>query len=103
MNRSLVFHPEAADELADASLWYERQQLGLGDEFEDAVYAAAERVAERPLAWPVWQGFAPVRVYNLRRFPYRLPFVSADVVLVLAVAHMKRRPGYWASRLHAKP
>lgn len=38
-----VFHPEAADELADAAAWYEHQQPGLGDEFEDAVYGAVER------------------------------------------------------------
>lgn len=99
MSWVIVFHPEAANELADSASWYDEQQPGLGSEFEDAVYAAAERIVERPAAWPVWQGFAPVRVFNLRRFPYRLPYVHDDGIMVLAVAHMKRRPGYWASRL----
>ncbi|MCX4241569.1 type II toxin-antitoxin system RelE/ParE family toxin [Paraliomyxa miuraensis] len=99
MTGPAVFHPEAADEFADAVAWYERQQLGLGDGFEDAVYGGVDRIVERPLAWPVWVGYAPARVFNLQRFPFRLVYTHGDGVLVIAVAHMKRRPGYWASRL----
>lgn len=99
MTTPLVFHPDAADELAEAAAWYDRQEPGLGDELEEAVVAGAVKIAERPLAWPIWEGRPAVRVFNLRRFPYRLPYVPGDRVLILAVAHMKRKPGYWLSRL----
>lgn len=99
MSAALIFHPNAAEELAEAASWYDRQEFGLGDEFEDAVLSAAAKIAERPLAWPLWSGATGVRVFNLRRFPYRLPYFVDDPLLVLAVAHMKRMPGYWVERL----
>lgn len=46
MSAQAVFHPEAADELAEAASWYDHQEFGLGDEFENAVIAAAGQIAE---------------------------------------------------------
>ena len=40
-----------------------------------------------------------VRRFVLERFPYTVIFeVLADRVLVLAVAHARRRPNYWKRR-----
>jgi hypothetical protein len=42
----------------------------------------------------------PVRKWALRRYPFCLFYVALDARLViLAVAHVRRRPGYWQSRL----
>jgi plasmid stabilization system protein ParE len=39
------------------------------------------------------------RRYLLRRFPYAVIYrAQAERVLVVAVAHMRRRPGYWRGR-----
>ncbi|MCP4594404.1 MAG: hypothetical protein GY842_27045 [bacterium] len=41
-----------------------------------------------------------VRRASLSRFPYALVFIELDEeIRVLAVAHDKRRPGYWLDRL----
>jgi hypothetical protein len=41
-----------------------------------------------------------VRAKALRRFPYSLMYVIDDrELLIVAIAHQSRRPGYWADRL----
>lgn len=86
-------------ELAVAVEWYERQRLGLGDELEQDVFDAFDLVIERPHAWQRWPGLATVRVFPLDRFPFLIPYlVNESSLVVLAVAHAKRRPGYWRAR-----
>jgi toxin ParE2 len=59
---------------------------------------ARKRIAERPRAWlPLGDG---VRRFRLGRFPYGLIYVvEADEIVVLAVAHLHRKPNYWRLRL----
>lgn len=82
-----------------AAMWYESKRLGLGAEYLAAIDEAFERIVEGPLAWPVWQPGRPYRRYVVRRFPFVVFFTaSADAITVMAVAHAKRRPGYWLDR-----
>jgi toxin ParE1/3/4 len=41
-----------------------------------------------------------VRRFNLRGFPYHLIYRIEENIVIYAVAHHKRRPGYWSSRLN---
>ncbi len=97
------FRAEARVDVAEAFEWYQRARSGLGVEFLEAIEAALDVVALSPLTWPVWPGSSPrddVRHFPLRRFPYAIAYiVSGDVLLVLAVAHNRRRPGFWRDRL----
>lgn len=98
-------HPEATVELRAAAIWYDERHTGLGDEFVAAVASTLDELSTLPESFPVWPKSpvrrAPIRRATLRRFPYALAFeASRDDVLVLAVAHMKRRPFYWLGRLH---
>jgi toxin ParE1/3/4 len=95
------FRPEAAAELLQARDWYAGRESGLGDEFAAAVDAAVDRVAARPLAFRVLPRVPSIRRAQLRRFPFVLLFrmLTGDVIEVIAVAHMRRRPGYWKTRL----
>jgi len=66
------------------------------------VAAAVSLIAETPEVAPVWPPMArrQVRKWALRRYPFCLFYVVLDARLViLAVAHVRRRPGYWQSRL----
>lgn len=98
------FSPEALDELAEAALWYEARSAGLGAELLAEVEAALALLGSRPRSFPRLEGLAPtleVRRALLARFSYALVFlVRPDELRVLAVAHAKRRPGYWLSRVH---
>ena len=85
-------------ELDQAIQWYAAQAPGLGDAFLIEALSAVERVAHFPEAWQ--QLGKDVRRCRLNRFPYGLIYAVEDGdILVLAVAHLHRRPGYWRDRL----
>lgn len=92
----------AEEELLDVVGWYEDQQVGLGARFLTEVEKASNRIEEWPRIGPVWtySGVPEgVRRVSLQTFPYHLVYVEDPRLVVVAVAHMKRRPGYWRSRL----
>ncbi len=88
-------------ELDDAVAYYNRQRTDLGLEFAREVEAAVARIIEYPF---VWQRLAPgVHRCLLNRFQYGLVYrVVDDVVTVYAVMQLKRRPGYWRTRLKSQ-
>lgn len=99
----VVFHGGATAELEDAEDWYEAQRAGLGDDLAAEVDSALEVICETPGVWPRWPGSPPtpfVRRFLLSRFPFALAYLAEPArVVVLAVAHAKRQPGYWFHRL----
>jgi toxin ParE1/3/4 len=96
---ALRVRPEAEQELLAAAEWYEERKPGLGVELVAAVDEALLRLAENPLASPVWKSGLPHRRYPVRRFPYVIFFVlDNEAVEVVAIAHVKRWPGYWQRR-----
>lgn len=93
----LEFHPAAERELAEAAIWYEQAIDGLGGQFSHEVERATKLLLERP-AIGVDVGYGRRRL-PVRRFPFTIIYaVSPGVLYILAVAHDKRRPGYWRSR-----
>jgi plasmid stabilization system protein ParE len=100
------FAPEAAEELAEAASWYEARLNGLGREFLAEVEAFLPLLQERPRSFPRLEAVGPsleIRRGLLGRFPYALVFLmQVDEIRVLAVAHAKRRPGYWLSRVRSE-
>ena len=96
------FHDEARTEFLLAAEWYERERPGLGDEFIEQVSKGLETIASQPEAWPAWieQTGTSLRRFVLPRFPYSVIFAARERELfVVAVAHGKRQPKYWASRV----
>jgi plasmid stabilization system protein ParE len=85
-------------ELDQAIRWYGAQAPGLGDAFLIEVLATADRIARFPESWhPLDED---VRRCRLSRFPYGLIYtIDNGDILVLAVAHLHRRPNYWRDRL----
>jgi len=94
------FRREAA-KVRKARNWYTERDSHLGNQFVAAVDAAVDRASSRPLAFPVIPRVRTVRRAQLRGFPFLLLFrvLARDVIEVLAVAHMRRRPNYWRPRL----
>jgi toxin ParE1/3/4 len=89
--------PEAEEELQAAARFYEALRLGLGLALLQEVRRARERIAERPRASRTERG--DIRVRSILRFPYRLYYrVRADEIVIIAVGHRRRRPGFWRSR-----
>lgn len=97
-----VFHPEARLEYLEAIAFYEHTRPGLGGRFADEVEAALRAILNASMRWPRLDG--DVRQYQVHTFPYSLLFaVDHHRLLVLAVMHMSRRPGYWRSRTLHEP
>ena len=96
MTRRIELRPDAAEDLAEACDWYESEREGLGERFLASVAEMLDDIASRPELGPVWDTEAPTRRRVLRRFPYVVFYrFTPDAVEILAVAHAKRRPGYW--------
>jgi toxin ParE1/3/4 len=97
------YHHEARAELTAAAEWYEARRTGLGQDFVAEVDRALLVIQDNPETWPRWPGVkarVPVRKFVLQRFPFAIPYLVHDeTIIVLAVAHGRRRPGYWLSRL----
>lgn len=96
MKRVIV--PAALAELHDAAAFYAASanvELGLAflAEFERGVSA----IMVNPKVGAMFRGTR--RRYLLRRFPYSIIYqVSDEELRVIAVAHQRRRPGYWVGR-----
>ena len=88
----------AQRELDEAIAYYNSQVPGLGDAYLVESVATIERIRRFPEAWqPLGE---QVRRCRLRRFPYGLIYaVDEGNILIVAVAHTHRRPGYWRDRL----
>lgn len=103
MSQPLIVEPEAEEELEAAILWYEQHRPGLGRRFLQAVSTALDRVQRFPSAGapvPHLQQELPVRRSPVKGFPYHLVYLeTSDAIHLLAFAHDRRRPGYWAGRL----
>ena len=88
--------------MAEAARWYEAHRPGLGIEFLEALDEAVARIAEMPrMGASVWDvPDESIRRRPLRRFPYHLIYLELpDRLQILAVAHDRRRPGYWVGRV----
>ena len=94
----LEFHPQAEVELIEEAAYYELQVPGLGERFEAEVRRATEFLLEHP---EVGHPADPdLRNLVLNRFPFTLYYsVTSDVLRIEVVAHQRRRPGYWRSRV----
>jgi toxin ParE1/3/4 len=93
----LSVHEEAEAELDRAVEYYESCRIGLGLEFLEEVYAAIARIIEFPTAWsPISRR---TRRCLVSRFPFGIIYeVKSDALRILAVADLRRRPGYWRGR-----
>ncbi len=95
---------EAADEAIAAANWYNRERDGLGAEFAGAVEIAVDLIEEDILSlspMPGKSGDKGVKRLILKRFPYDIVVAeNAEEVIVIAVAHHSRKPGYWRQRIN---
>jgi plasmid stabilization system protein ParE len=95
------FLPEAEKEFREAARYYENEAPGVGLAFIIEVHKAVAAIVAHPLGSPKIRDSVRKKVLN--HFPYNVLYsVEADLVLVVAVAHQKRRPTYWRSRLRSR-
>lgn len=88
---------DAQHEIDEALSWYYAKSPSVAHSLTRELEHSFELIDEAPELWPEFTG--GTRRYVLRRFPYSVIFrVTEDWIEVVAVAHHKRKPGYWLGR-----
>ena len=97
MTRRFIVRPLAEGDLEDAARWYDDERSGLADRFLNDVDRMFARIREQPLQFPAVLG--DVHRALLRTFPYAVYFFASDeMVVVLAVLHLRRNAQAWSRR-----
>lgn len=91
------FLSSAEEEMSEAAAFYEARTSGLGTDFLADVDDAISRMRAHPeVGFAVADG---LRTTVLHRFPFSLIYpLEPGELLIVSVAHHRRRPGYWRSR-----
>ena len=92
-------HPAAESELTSAALYYAKEA---NRSIALAFLAEFERVSELVEGNQLLGTKSKVglRVYPFRRFPYSIVYRESQAgPYIYAVAHQRREPGYWLSRV----
>ncbi|MDA0834146.1 MAG: type II toxin-antitoxin system RelE/ParE family toxin [Planctomycetota bacterium] len=97
MTPPVRFLPAARVDFDESFDWYARRSPEAAERFSSAVDAAIARILIDPA------GFAFVDEWHqeclLKRFPFRMVYRSMlDQIQIVAVAHAKRKPGFWQER-----
>jgi len=98
VTRELEYLEEALDEAEAAVRWYAERSVTAAAAFSSELDAAESAIARLPEAWPPFDH--GTRRYLLQRFPFSVVYrVEHRRILIVAVAHARRRPGYWQARI----
>ena len=96
MTPVILLH-EAEIELWETVAYYEEKSSGLGLDFASEIERSLQILSETPERWPLRPD--GTRRFLTQRFPYLIVYTrESDQVWVVAIAHCKRRPGYWTDR-----
>lgn len=92
------FHPEALEEYREAALSYAERDPALALKFLDTVEDATRRILESPKRYRILD--EDVRRCLTHVFPYAVLFtIESESILIVAVMHCSREPGYWKRRV----
>jgi plasmid stabilization system protein ParE len=87
-------------ELDDGYIYYEDQVKGLGDEYIEEVLNTFKRIKVNPKAWTLFS--KRTRRCLVHRFPYGIIYqIREKELLVIAIAHLHRKPQYWKNRIES--
>ena len=96
--KPLEYHPETRSESREAVDWYWNRSPAASLDFAEELRSALARLRQSPLACPPY--LHGTRRIILDRFPYSVVFRERlHDIQIIAIAHAKRRPGYWTKRL----
>jgi plasmid stabilization system protein ParE len=97
MQRSVRFHPAALQDAEEAAAWYAERSVRAAARFLDELDRLIDLVSIAPNRFQAFD--AGLRRAVFRRFPFYIVFRADDLnVVIVAVAHGKRRPRFWRDR-----
>ncbi|MBA3271279.1 MAG: type II toxin-antitoxin system RelE/ParE family toxin [Acidobacteria bacterium] len=94
---NVEFHPAALREAESAQAWYEERSLLAASAFLRELSIAVQRIRQAPHRYPTAE--AGTHRILLDRLTFTIYYrVKSNTLNLVAIAHQKRRPGYWSSR-----
>jgi len=101
--REVVYEHRALQELHHEVRWYERRARGIGERLLAQIEERIGEIAAAPESFPRDANHPRARraLMPRRTFPFSIVFSLREdgVIFIIAVAHAKRRPGYWLRRM----
>jgi plasmid stabilization system protein ParE len=96
--RKIEIHPEALAEAKAALAWYAERSSRAPQAFLGELDKAIDTIVNSPRRWPMYEG--DCRRFPMFRFPYLVVYreKSTSTIEIVAIAHGRRRPGYWRKR-----
>jgi toxin ParE1/3/4 len=96
--QTVRIHPAALEEAEAAVAWYSKRSRTAADAFLDELDRTIRQISQHPEQYEARE--FNTRRAILRRFPYLIVFrEGSEGIEVIAVAHGRRRPGYWRDRM----
>lgn len=94
----VVLHPDADAELSQGVDYYASIDQALGERFLGEIKRIIGEIALHPNTFRQFD--PPARRHFSTWFPYGVIYLELpDQLWIVAVMHMKRRPGYWKPRI----
>ena len=92
------WHPDAEAEFLASFQWYYDRNPSVADAFEAELDNALNSILRNPGGWPPY--LHQTQKCVLRHYPFNLVFRdSSRRIEIIAIAHQRRKPGYWKNRL----
>ena len=95
-NVKIVILPIAKQDIKEATLWYNKQQRGLGKRFTSHIRKKTHFLAKEPYTAAV--RYDDIRTGVMDVFPYMVHYSideSQNIIIILAVLHTSRKPAIW--------
>ena len=90
-------HPSALEEAHAAYHWYKERNETVAKSFLAELDHAIELVSEEPMRWSAY--LDRTRRFLIKKFPFSIIYCHQNqTVQILAIAHERRKPGYWKNR-----
>jgi len=97
LKKEIRFLSVAQQEMDESFAYYEQQIMGLGHDFLAEILAALKRIKKNPEAWHSFSD--RTRRCQVNRFPFGIIYqLRENEIIVVAVAHLHRKPEYWKNR-----
>jgi toxin ParE2 len=96
--KGLRIHSQAQEEINEAFDWHFQRSPEAADRFLTEIGRSLQQILSHPQLYPLYTRNTRRRL--LEGFPYFVIFQEKeDIILIVAVAHAKRRAGYWRGRI----
>ncbi len=99
----LDFHPLALQEYVETTTYYLREASStIATRFVGVVEGAIAAIVAMPQRSPIIDE-PQIRRMLLKGFPYAIyyhHYADSDRIIILAIMHCRRMPGYWKDRMN---